>query len=257
MAINSKSISKNDLQLYIEDDISIDKKKFILEIEKKLSIGNKLNNDETEIINHLSMLRKVDNLFEEAIKNQPSIPKNLQIEINETIDLLSNKKHSFLKGFLNIKYLISSGIGAIVAITAMMLFPILSTNVAFRDVPSNINNSKVSFKNIPTSWIIKNNIAFALSHVSKEKELDTKEDVRVSLDDIIIFTLIPSQSKIIDIKYISNDGVETKLYTNLSIKKGINFVSKKLKIGLPIGIDKVQILENGKMILEKEIIVND
>ena len=40
-------------------------------------------------------------------------------------------------------------------------------------------------------------------------------------------------------------------------EKGIKFESKEYVMGEPIGTDTFQILENGKVILEKEIIISD
>ena len=259
------SITNNDLQLYIEDDISYDKKKIIQEVENKFARSKKLTDDETRIINQLNNIRDMDVFFEEAIKNQPSMPKELQIKIDETIDILSNKKTSIFKDFLNIKHLISSSIGALAAIVAMTFFTVSTTNLAFKGVVSSVDGSKVSlqenadlyFKNTPNSWFIKSDIAFALSHTSKEKKININENVKVKLGDTLFFTLIPLKSKNIDIKIISNNGKENDLYKNLSIKKGVKFESKDYEMGLPTGTDRLQILENGKVILEKEIIVSE
>jgi len=79
----------------------------------------------------------------------------------------------------------------------------------------------------------------------------------VKLGDTLFFTLIALKSKNIDIKIISNNGKENDLYKNLSIKKGVKFESKDYEMGLPTGTDRLQILENGKVILEKEIIVSE
>jgi len=225
----------------------------------------KLTNDETRIKDQLNNIRNIDNFFEEAIKNQPSMPKELQIKVDETINFLSTKKSSILKDFLNIKHLISTGIGAIAAISTMMLFTVFSSNLAFRDVVTRVDSSKVSlqenadvsFKNTPNSWLIKSDIAFALSHMSREKKININENVIVKLGDTLFFTLIPLKSKNIDIKIISNNGKENELYKNISIIKGVKFESKDYEMGLPTGTDKLQILENGRVILEKEIIVSD
>ena len=56
MAISSKNITTNDLQLYLEDDIPYDKKKYILEIENKNVNGEKLTSDETMILKELNAL---------------------------------------------------------------------------------------------------------------------------------------------------------------------------------------------------------
>ena len=116
-------------------------------------------------------------------------------------------------------------------------------------------NNQLGNKKVPNSWIVENHIIFAISYSSKEKPIDTKENVEVNLGDAIIFTIIPYKSKIIDIIYLSNDGKSIKLYSKLSIKKGKTFVSKELLIGEPAGIDKIQVLENGNLILEKKILV--
>ena len=244
MAISSKNITTNDLQLYLEDDISYDKKKYILEIENKNVNGEKLTNDEAKTLKELNILRDVDIFFESTINNQPSMPQTLQNEIDQTLNFISNKKPSLIESFLNIKHLISSSIGAIVAITAMMFFTVSTTNLAFKS------------GNSVTSWIIKNDIGFAISHFSS-REIDVTEDVKVKINDEIVFTLLPSKSKIIDINYLSNDGNNIELYKNLSVEKGKKFITKKLTIVDPIGTDKIQILENGKIILEKNIIVSE
>ena len=58
------SITNNDLQLYIEDDISYDKKKIIQEVENKFARSKKLTDDETRIINQLNNIRDMDVFFE-------------------------------------------------------------------------------------------------------------------------------------------------------------------------------------------------
>ena len=45
MPITSKNISTNDLQLYLENDISEDKKKLIFEIENRNNDGKTYNPD--------------------------------------------------------------------------------------------------------------------------------------------------------------------------------------------------------------------
>ena len=101
------TITKSDLQLYIEDDISYDKKNIIQEIENKFSRNSKLSKDESRIITELNKIRKLDTFFDEAIKNQPSIPKELQNEINKTINFLSNNKTSNFKKIFSFKNFIS------------------------------------------------------------------------------------------------------------------------------------------------------
>ena len=64
MPIKLNSITNNDLQLYIEDDISYDKKKIIQEIENRFSGSKKLTDDETRIINQLNNIRNMDIFFE-------------------------------------------------------------------------------------------------------------------------------------------------------------------------------------------------
>jgi len=244
MPIGSKNISINDLQLYIEDDISYDKKKYILEIDNKNVDGKKLTNAELNILKELNILRNVDNFFEKAINSQPSMPKELENKIDQTFNLISTKEPSLIERFFNIKYLISSGIGALAAITAMMFFTVSTSNLAFKSGDT------------VTSWIIKNEIGFAVSHFST-RQIDVTEDVKVKINDELVFTILPSKSKIININYLSNDGNNIELYKKLSVKKGKKFVTKKLTIVDPVGIDKIQILENGKIILEKEIIVTE
>ena len=136
----------------------------------------------------------------------------------------------------------------------------LSGHVVSRADSSKVSlqeNEQIFVKNTPNSWYIKNDIAFALSHTSKEKKININDDVRVKIGDTLFFTLIPLKSKIIDIKIISNNGKEKELYKNLSINKGIKFDSIEYEMGLPIGLDKLQILENDRVILEKVIIVSD
>ena len=244
MAISSSKINTNDLQLYLEDDISYGKKKYILEIENKSVNGQKLTSDEANTLKELNVLRDVDIFFENTINNQSSIPKELQNEIDKTLNFISTKKPSPIEIYFNIKYLISSSIGALAAITAMMFFTVSTTNLAFKSGDSG------------SSWIIKNDIGFAVSHFSS-REIDVTEDVNVKINDEIIFTILPSKSKIIDINYLSNDGNNIELYKNLSVEKDKKFVTKKLIIVDPIGTDKIQILENGKLILEKDIIVSE
>ena len=265
MPITSKNISINDLQLYLEDDIQDDKKTYIFEIDNKNKDGKNLTTKEAYIIKELNILRNVDNFFEKAIENQPSMPKELQDEIDKTLTFISTKEPSLIKSFFNIKHLISSSIGALAAIVAMTFFTVSTTNLAFKGVVSSVDGSKVSlqenadlyFKNTPNSWFIKSDIAFALSHTSKEKKININENVKVKLGDTLFFTLIPLKSKNIDIKIISNNGKENDLYKNLSVKKGVKFESKDYEMGLPTGTDRFQILENGKVILEKEIIVSE
>lgn len=258
------TITKSDLQLYIEDDISYDKKNIIQEIENKFSRNSKLSKDESRIITELNKIRKLDTFFDEAIKNQPSIPKELQNEINKTINFLSNNKTSNLKKIFNFKHFISSMVGAIAAVSAMMLFTVVTPTAVFRDVASKDekklkfstqNNFEALTKNTPNSWLIENDIAFAL--LSKQKQIDVNGVVKVKLGDTIIFMLIPLISKKVDIKIISNNGEVKELYKNLSIKKGIKFESVEYVMGEPIGTDRLQILENSKVILEKEIIISD
>ena len=134
----------------------------------------------------------------------------------------------------------------------------------FRDVASNDekkikfssqNNSEVLTKNTPNSWLIENDIAFTL--LSKQKQIDVNGVVKVKLGDTIIFMLIPLISKKVDIKIISNNGEEKELYKNLFLKKGIKFESIEYVMGKPIGTDRLQILENSKVILEIEITISD
>ena len=265
MPVTKKNITINDLQLYLEEDIKDDKTKYISEIENKNKNGKKLTNKEINIIKELSMLRSVDSFFEKAINNQPSMPEELQNEIDKTLNTISTKKPSLIESFFTIKHLISSSFGALAAISAMMLFTVVTPTVMFRDVVfKNTNNvSNVSLKensesfirNTPNSWFIKSDIAFAL--LSKQKKIDVNAEVKVKLGDTLIFTLIPLNSKIVDIKIISNNSEEKELYKDLSIDKGIKFESKEYVMGEPIGTDTFQILENGKVILEKEIIISD
>ena len=229
MPITSKNISTNDLQLYLENDISEDKKKLIFEIENRNNDGKNLTTQETKLIKELNMLRNVDNFFEKAINNQPSMPEELQNEIDKTLELISTKKPSLIESFFTIKHLISSSLGALAAISAMMLFTVVTPTTVFRDVASNDekkikfssqNNSEVLTKNTPNSWLIENDIAFTL--LSKQKQIDVNGVVKVKLGDTIIFMLIPLISKKVDIKIISNNGEEKELYKNLFLKKGIN-----------------------------------
>lgn len=242
MPITSKNISTNDLQLYLEDDISDDKKRLIFEIENKNNDGKTLTSQETKLINELNILRNVDDFFEKAINNQPPMPKELQNEIDKRLDLVFDKEPSLIRSFINIKHLISSSIGAVAAILAMMFFTTSTTNLVFKS------------DNSATSWIVKNDIGFAISHFSN-RPIDVTSNIELKLNDEIKFIVLPSKSKIIDINYLSNDGNKIELYKNLSVKKGKKFVTKKLTIVDPIGTDKIQILENGNVILEKNIIV--
>ena len=265
MPITSKNISTNDLQLYLENDISEEKKKIIFKIENKNNDGKNLTTHETKLIKELNILRNVDNYFAKAINNQPSMPEELQNEIDKTLNIISAKKPSLIESFFTIKHLISSGFGALAAISAMMLFTVVTPTVMFRDVVfkntdnvSNLSlkeNSESFIRNTPNSWLIKSDIAFAL--LSKQKKIDVNAEVKVKLGDTLIFKLIPLESKIVDIKIISNNTEEKELYKNLSIDKGIKFESKEYVMGEPIGTDTFQILENGEVILEKEIIISD
>jgi hypothetical protein len=259
MPITSKNISTNDLQLYLEDDISDDKKRLIFEIENKNNDGKTLTSQETKLINELNILRNVDNFFEKAINNQPPMPKELQNEIDKRLDLAFDNEPSLIQSFLNIKHLISGGIGAFSAIAAMLFYTTIYTSSAYRLVESASTtkgtNLEISNINFPNQWLIKNDIAFALSFKLDEKEINTKEEVRVEIGDTLIFNLIPLKSRKIDIIYISSDGEKTTLYEKEKIQKGKKFLSKDLLIAKPIGTDKIQILENGNVILEKNIIV--
>jgi len=259
MPMTSENISINDLQLYLEDDIPDDKKKLIFEIENKNNDGKKLTTQEIKLIKELNKLRNVDDFFEKAIHNQPSMPKELQNEIDKRLDLEFDKEPSFIQNFLNIKHLISGGIGAFSAIAAMLFYTTIYTSSAYRLVESvsttKGTNLEISNINFPNQWLIKNDIAFALSFKLNEKEINTNGDVKVEIGDTLIFNLIPLKSRKIDIIYISSDGEKTTLYEKQKIQKGKKFLSKDLRIAEPIGTDKIQILENGNVILETNIIV--
>jgi len=222
MPINSKNISSNDIQLYIEDDISYDKKKFILEIENKTINGKKLTSDETKILKELNVLRNVDNFFVEAINNQPSIPKELQNEIDQTITLLSTKETSFINSFLNIKHLISSGIGALAAVAAMMFFVISSTNLAYRSLIENL-----SVKN--TQWEMTEHFAYQLNvfNENDKYERSIKPGDNVFLNEKIEINILPIKSINLQIKYENTENIES-LTSYKPIEKGEQFSSKKL-----------------------------
>tara|TARA_B110000503_G_scaffold131275_1_gene205644 strand:- start:49 stop:810 length:762 start_codon:yes stop_codon:yes gene_type:complete len=223
MPINSKNISSNDIQLYIEDDISYDKKKFILEIENKTINGKKLTSDETKILKELNVLRNVDNFFVEAINNQPSIPKELQNEIDQTITLLSTKEPSFINNFLNIKHLVSSGIGALAAVAAMMFFTISSTNLAYRSLIENL-----SLKN--TQWEMTEHFAYQLNIFNEDGifERSIKPGGNVSLNEKIEINILPIKSINLEIKYQKTENKDLSLIGYKQIEKGKQFSSNKL-----------------------------
>ena len=64
-----------------------------------------------------------------------------------------------------------------------------------------------------------------------------------------------SETKIVDVDYITDKGERINIYSKLSLEKGKTFTSKKLEIDDPVGLDKIMILEKGNLILEKNILV--
>ena len=116
-------------------------------------------------------------------------------------------------------------------------------------------NNQIMNKNIPSSWIIKEGIAFALDYYSGEKSLNSNDDIEVNIGDELVFNIIPFETKIVDVDYITDKGERINIYSKLSLEKGKTFTSKKLEIDDPLGLDKIMILEKGNLILEKNILV--
>ena len=246
----SKKITDEEIIKFINEELDDKKSNHILNI---------MTSDE-ELKLKIESLRKLDLTINLAAEKAYPIPKEFQKTVENIVaqDLVNNNVTFKKKIFDKLTKIPLFGLitgsalsgGALASVFLISFLSINTQTLVFR------GNNKIINNNIPNSWFIKNDIFFALSYSSQTKEIDNNKNIQLSFDDKIFFTIIASKEKTLDIFYISSDGDKTKLYSNLNIQKGETFTSNEYIIGKPVGMDKITIIEDGNIILEKQLSVS-
>ena len=270
--MTSKKITDENIISFLNDELDNEKSNFIshaMKTDKKLKLK-------------IKSIQDLDKKMNLAADNAYQIPVDFLNTIDEIVSKKTKKSQISLKKKITdwlakltlISLMSGSAIsgGAFASICLLAFVSIknpileqelLQTADNMSENPVYRGNLQLSTQNFPNTWLIQNEVAFALSYkitkntkrslIKNDKIIDARKKVEVNLQDVIVFSILPIKSKKVDVIYHSNDGNEIKIYSDLMLNKGEIFVSKKLTMSEPIGKDRITIVENKKVILEKII----
>ena len=270
--MTSKKITDENIISFLNDELDNEKSNFIshaMKTDKKLKLK-------------IKSIQDLDKKMNLAADNAYQIPVDFLNTIDEIVSQKTKKSQISLKKKITdwlakltlISLMSGSAIsgGAFASICLLAFVSIknpileqelLQTADNMSENPVYRGNLQLSTQNFPNTWLIQNEVAFALSYkitkntkrslIKNDKIIDARKKVEVNLQDVIVFSILPIKSKKVDVIYHSNDGNEIKIYSDLMLNKGEIFVSKKLTMSEPIGKDRITIVENKKVILEKII----
>ena len=267
----SKKITDEEIVSYLNKELDQEKLDLIesfLKTDKKLKIRIDAFKDlDNKIIAAANEEYPIPSDFLKVVQNTVS-QKNFNDQIN-----ISKKILNWLESFSPFSLVSGSALsGAVVAGFCVLSFMSYNNNQLIdfgnknsSDVAySNVENSDpVAFRDtdqfasgkLPIFWDINEDIAFSVDYYSRGKIINVNENIKTNLINEIVFNIIPLKSKIIEVQYVNNKKQNINIYSNLSIKKGITFTSKKLLISDTLWIDKIIIYENKKLILEHNVLL--
>ena len=266
-----KEITDKEIISYLNEELD----------EQKTSLIDTLIKKDKDLKSRVRSFQELDNIINKAAAKEYPIPEDFhQIVRNIVSDKEFNQQESLIKRFsiwldeLSPFRLISGSVFGGVAIAGFCVMSFITFNnyeliksgdKNNRDIALSVNQNleplvfrgekELINKNIPSSWIIKENIAFALDYYSGEKNINSNENIEVNVGDELVFNIIPFENKVVDVDYITDTDKRINIYSNLSLEKGKTFTSTLLEISDPVGLDKIINLENGNLILEKNILV--
>ena len=243
-----KKVTDEELILYFEKDLSKSRMK---EIESELEKNKKLRD------RYLAFNQMEDDILDDINKNY-EIPEEFHQQLSTALSSKlskntvkqENKLLDYLRKFSPLSLISGSLIsGAAITSFLMMIFaPVLTTTNLVRGPETEIT--------FPKDWSVGQDVLFSATLNSKKhfKSLDDRE-IRVGTN--IIFTFIPTRNITAKIQLLDSEGNISVLYNKIDMKKGSTFTTASLEITKPTGKDKLQIIEDGKIIFESILNIID
>ena len=211
-----------------------------LELEKNKKLRDRylaFNQLDEDILNDIENNHEIPEEFHKELSNV------LASKSSKNLDDQENKIQQILKKFSPLS-LISGSLISGAAITSFLIVvftPMLTTTNLVRGPETEIT--------IPKNWYIGSDIIFMTS-VEGKNNFQSLENVNLKIGTKIIFTFIPLRNITADMQLIDSNGNVSKLYKELVLVKGKTFSTDELTITKPTGKDKLQIIEEGKIIFE-------